>query len=102
MKSYCFLCTIAAYLDIVENITPLSMVFENNLLMAYEVVMPAVQETIAWLETLSEESADELSQESFFHMVEPSILAGRAKQWEGQNITTDQLLWSSTCCSKFW
>ena len=41
------------------------MVFENNLLTAYEVV-PAVQETIALLETLSEESADE--QESFLHM----------------------------------
>ena len=56
----------AAYLDIVENITPLSMIFENNSLMAYEVV-PAVQETIARLETLSEESANWLSQESFLH-----------------------------------
>ena len=56
----------AAYLDIVENITPLSMIFENNSLMAYEVV-PAVQETIARLETLSEESAHGLSQESFLH-----------------------------------
>ena len=56
-----------AYLDI-GDITPLSMVFENNLLMAYEVV-PAVQETIAQLETLSEdESVDELSQESFLHV----------------------------------
>ena len=35
--------------------------------MAYEVV-PAVQETIAQLETLSEESADELLQESFLRM----------------------------------
>ena len=51
----------AANQDIVENITPLSVVFENNSLMAYEVVR-AVQETIARLETLSEESADELSQ----------------------------------------
>ena len=67
LKSYRFLCTMAPYLDIVENITPLSMVFENNLLMAYEVV-PVVQETIARLETLSEESADELSQDSFLHM----------------------------------
>ena len=66
MKSYCFVCTMAAYQGIVENM-PLSMVFENNMLMAYEVV-PAVQETIAWLETLSEESAVELSQESFLHM----------------------------------
>ena len=40
---------------------------ENNLLMAYEVV-PAVQETIAQLETLSEESADDLSQERFLHI----------------------------------
>ena len=46
LKSYHFLCTMAAYLDMVENITPLSMVFENNLLMAYEFV-PAVQETTA-------------------------------------------------------
>ena len=61
LKSYRFLCTMAANQDIVENITPLSMVFENNSLMAYEVVR-AVQETIARLETLSEESADELSQ----------------------------------------
>ena len=51
----------AACRDIVENITPLSMIFENNLLMTYGVV-PAVQETIARLETLSEESANELSQ----------------------------------------
>ena len=57
----------AAYLDIVENITPLSMIFENNSLMAYEVV-PVVQETITRWETLSEESADELSQDSFLHM----------------------------------
>ena len=56
-----------AYLDIV-NIMRLSVVFENNLLTAYEVV-PVVQETIAQLETLSEdESVDELSQESFLHM----------------------------------
>ena len=46
---------------------PLSMIFENNLLMAYEVV-PAVHETIAQLETLSEESADEISQERFLHI----------------------------------
>ena len=52
----------AAYLDIVENITPLSMIFENNSLMAYEVV-PVVQETIARLETLSEESANGISRE---------------------------------------
>ena len=51
----------------VENIMLLSMIFENYLLTAYEVV-PAVQETIAWSETLSEESADELSQQSFLHM----------------------------------
>ena len=68
LKSYHFLCTMAAYLDMAENITPLSMVFENNLLMAYEFV-PAVQETTAWLQTLSEDSADELSQESFLHML---------------------------------
>ena len=41
LKSYRFLCTIAAYLDIVEKIMPLSMAFENNSLMTYEVV-PAV------------------------------------------------------------
>ena len=50
-----------AYLDIVEKITLLSMAFENNSLMAY------VQETIPRLETFSEESADELSQENFLH-----------------------------------
>ena len=53
----------ATYLDIVEKITPLSMVFKNNTPMAYEVV-PAVRKTTAWLETLSRESANELSQES--------------------------------------
>ena len=67
MKSYRFLCTRAPDLDIVANVTPLSMIFENNSLTAYEVV-PAIQETIAQLETLSEESADELSKESFLHM----------------------------------
>ena len=51
----------AAYLDIVENIMPLSMIFENNLLMVCEVV-PAVQETTAQLESLSQESPDEQSQ----------------------------------------
>ena len=29
-------------------------------------------------------------------------LAGRAKQCKRENITTDQLFWSSTCYSKFW
>ena len=29
LKYYCFLCTMPAYLEIVENITPSSMVFEN-------------------------------------------------------------------------
>ena len=53
----------ATYLDIVEKITPLSMVFKNNTPMAYEVV-PAVRKTTAWLETLSRESPNELSQES--------------------------------------
>ena len=37
--------------------------WKNNIPMAYEVV-PAVRKTIAWLETLSRESANELSQES--------------------------------------
>ena len=41
-----FSYTMTAYLDIVEKIMPLSMVFEKKSLMAYEVV-PAVQETIA-------------------------------------------------------
>ena len=67
LKSYRFLCTMAADLDIVANVTPLSMIFENNSLTAYEVV-PAIRETIAQLETLSEESAYELSKESFLHM----------------------------------
>ena len=41
LKSYCFLCKMPAYLDIVQHIKPLSMVFENNSLMANEIV-PAV------------------------------------------------------------
>ena len=41
--------------------------FLKTSLMAYEIVR-AAQETVARLGTLSEESADELSQESFLHM----------------------------------
>ena len=64
-KSYCFLRTIAAYLYVVQNITPLSLVFENNSLMAYKIV-PAVEEAIAQLETLSKESAEGYLKRAFF------------------------------------
>ena len=60
LKSYCLLCTMAAYLDIVANITLLSMVFESNLLMAYEVV-PAVQESDILINELRDTSYELIS-----------------------------------------
>ena len=33
--------------------------------------------------------------------LDPQYWQGRAKQWERQNITIDQLFRCSTCCSKF-
>ena len=58
LKSYKFLCQVAAYLDVLDAISPLSLVFESDLLMAYE-VPPAVEKTINQLEDLIEEDLDE-------------------------------------------
>ena len=55
LKDYRFLCHVASYLDILESISPLSLIFEKKNLMAYE-VKPAVEKTLLNLQELSEET----------------------------------------------
>ena len=58
LKSYRFLCQVAVYLDILDSIGPLSLVFEKNILMAYD-VEPAVEKSIDILEGLKYENIDD-------------------------------------------
>lgn len=45
LQSYKFLCQTAVYLDLLESMGLLSIVFESNLLMAFS-IQPAVEETL--------------------------------------------------------
>ena len=58
LKSFRFLCQTAAYLDILESIGPLSLIFEKKLLMAYD-VKPAVEQALSCIEELQNEDIDE-------------------------------------------
>ena len=67
LKSYRFLCQVAVYLDVLESIVyldvlesigPLSLVFEQGVLMVYD-VQPAVEKSLMILDDLKEESLDE-------------------------------------------
>ena len=51
LNSYKFLCKVAAYLDILESMGPLSLVFEKNMLLAHKVI-PAVDLSMTNLEEL--------------------------------------------------
>ena len=59
LHDYSFLCKVAAYLDFLDALSPLSLIFERKLLMTYE-VNPAVEETIDNLERKAEETEDEV------------------------------------------
>ena len=50
-KAYKFLCKVAAYLDVLESMGPLSLVFEKNVLLAHKVI-PAVDLSMTNLEEL--------------------------------------------------
>lgn len=54
LKSYRFLTQVPVYLDILESIGPLSLVFENNMLLAFD-VQSAVETSIVNLEAIKEE-----------------------------------------------
>ena len=58
LKSYRFLSQVAVYLDVLESIGPLSLVFEQCVLMVYD-VQPAVEKCLMILDDLKEESLDE-------------------------------------------
>ena len=46
LNDYRFLYRVASYLDILESISLLSLIFEKKNLMAYEVVKPVVEKTL--------------------------------------------------------
>ena len=46
LSDYRFLYRVASYLDILESISLLSLIFEKKNLMAYEVVKPVVEKTL--------------------------------------------------------
>lgn len=54
LKSYHFLTQVPVYLDILKSIGPLSLVFENNMLLAFD-VQSAVETSIVNLEAIKEE-----------------------------------------------
>jgi hypothetical protein len=58
LHSYKFLCQTSVYLDILESISPLSMIFEKNLLMAYD-VKPAVEQTLVNFQEMLDENEDD-------------------------------------------
>ena len=55
LKSYAFLCKVAGYLDILEIMGPLPLVFERHDLMAFE-IPSAMEKTIDTLEEIEENS----------------------------------------------
>lgn len=56
LKDYSFLCQVAAYLDVLENMGPLSLVFEKSGLMAFE-VPSSVEKTLSNFEDMSDEKS---------------------------------------------
>lgn len=65
LKDYKMLCRVACYLDILESISPLSLIFEKKYLMAYE-VKPAIEKTFANLEEMKGEDLNSAIS-SFLH-----------------------------------
>ena len=64
LRSYQFLCHVAGYLDVLETLGPLSLVFERSELMAYE--MPAsVEKTMDALEEISQACIEDLPLSSY-------------------------------------
>ena len=59
LKSYSFLCMIDAYLDLLEQIAPTSMVFETQALMPYEVSMSVSRAIMQLNEKLDEIDTDD-------------------------------------------
>eukprot|EP00112_Aurelia_sp_Birch-Aquarium-sp1_P000486 Seg10468.1 transcript_id=Seg10468.1/GoldUCD/mRNA.D3Y31 product="Zinc finger protein 862" protein_id=Seg10468.1/GoldUCD/D3Y31 len=53
LKSHPFLCQVSAYLDVLETMSPLSLVFEKAGLMAFE-IPPAIEKTIAAMGEISD------------------------------------------------
>ena len=67
LKSYPFLCTVATYLDILEKITPTSLVFEGDGLLPFE-VKPTIDLTVSKLEDLIECSGSDEEELSDSHL----------------------------------
>ena len=59
LHSYPFLCKVAGYLDFLEKLSPLSLIFEKNVLMAYE-VNPAIDTAFTYLEDMAEEEVEDM------------------------------------------
>ena len=59
LHEYRLLCIVCSYLDILEKLSPLSLVFEKQMLMVNE-LKPAVAVTIASLDELSNEGNDDI------------------------------------------
>ena len=65
LEDYRILCRVAGYLDVLEAISPLSLIFEKKTLMAYE-VKPAVEKAKEnFIEMSKENTSDAIS--SFLH-----------------------------------
>lgn len=54
LRSYKFLCQTAVYLNVLESIPQLSLVFEKNTLMAYN-IQPTVDQALENLQKISQE-----------------------------------------------
>ena len=66
LKDYRFLHRVTSYLDILESISPLSLIFEKKNLIAYE-VKPAVEKTLLNLQELSKETLADDAIDSSLH-----------------------------------
>ena len=79
-KSYSFMCTVDVYLDLLEQLAPMSLVFEADTLMPYEVTS-AVKRSILQLR----EKEDEIGKEgefldsyvSRYHVTEDGVAKGQ-------------------------
>ena len=71
LKSYCFVCQIASYLDILESTAPPPLVFEKRMLMIYDVEV-TVEKCLLVLEDLKVSSFENVV-DSFFRRLPSKI-----------------------------
>lgn len=92
LQSYHFLCLVCCYLDVLEQITPASKIFEAEGLLPYE-IKPTMDETISNLNETIEASIDEdmlVSHLSSFRLTDDSVFLIFLKGDDSKKKNTDR------------